>query len=260
MGNTKSVKSIIRSANILKCISKGCNRIRDIAKSSNLSKGTTHRLLITLAETGFVVQDPISLKYYLGPAILELSSNSDIAHNSLIICALEQMQDLMMLTGETVLLHVRIGLQRVCIAEVESLQNIKYTNGIGYVAPLYTGAAGKVLLSELQDDQLDNLLAQMRLAPITPNTIIDKDRLLDEIHQVREVGYSTSLGERVLGSSCVSLPIKNYIMPVALSILGPDNRFTPIRLLEHLGGIKESSKEISNKLKNVRHDTERESM
>ena len=76
------------------------------------------------------------------------------------------------------LLDVRAGLQKVCIEKIDSLENLKYTNEKGFAAPVYVGGGGKVLLSQLNDDQIEMLLNQISLVPITPNTIIDKAAIM----------------------------------------------------------------------------------
>lgn len=254
MADRELVKSIVKSAGILRCISEGRNRLCDIARNEKVSKSTIHRLLRTLVATGFVVQDPLSFQYFLGPGILELLSNVTIAHEGLTLCALREMQRLRAFTRETILLHVRVGLQRVCIEEVESRENIKYINGKGFVAPLYTGAAGKILLSELTDEEIAFFLEVIDLIAVTNRTITDKEKLFFEIKKAREMGYATSFGERVEGSSCISVPVRNYSMPVALSVLGPDNRFTVDRIRESLQEIKASAKRISASLIGIREN------
>jgi DNA-binding IclR family transcriptional regulator len=249
MPTSKIVMSIMRAANILDCISRGHNKLSKIADFVGLSKGTTHRLLATLVKAGFIVQDPISLEYNLGPAILQLASDFFTAHGGLLNCALGEMERLKQLTGETVLLHARSGLNRVCIAQIESPHSLRYTNEIGFVAPLYVGGAGKVLLSQLKDEELQILLENINFLPITPETILDKNKLLAEIYKVREEGYATSFGERVQGSSCISVPLRNYIIPIALSILGPITRFKIDEKSDLLHEIQSSSQKISEKLK-----------
>jgi DNA-binding IclR family transcriptional regulator len=159
------------------------------------------------------------------------------------------MTDLRDLTGETVLLDVRAGEQKVCIEKVDSRESLKYTNEKGFTAPIYVGGGGKMLLSQLEDGQIEMLLNQIDLVPITQNTIIDKEQLWQEIKTTRQRGYSTSFGERVPGSSCVSVPVKNYFTPVALSILGPESRFTEEKIMQTLAELKQAGATISNALK-----------
>lgn len=242
------VNSITKGADILRSLSEGIDRVSDISQKLRISKSTSHRLLKSLEKSGLVMQDPVTRRYYLGPLILELASKPIIAHQNLIVCAFDEMKYLRDISGETVVLHIRIGLERICLEELQSLENIKYTAGKGFVAPIYVGSAGKVLLSELRDHDLQLLLQSLRLEPIGPNTITDKKTLLNELGKVRKQGYATSFGERITGSASISVPVKNYFCPVALSVLGPDNRFSFKKMMDILKVMKESSKRISKKL------------
>lgn len=252
MSESKIVNSIVRAALILQALSNGNSRLGKISESVKLSKGTTHRLLLTLAKVGFVVQDPLTQGYHLGQGLLQLFSDPILSHNSLISCAFDEMAYLKDLTRETVLLDLRAGLQKVCIEKIDSPENLKYTNERGFAAPLYVGGGGKVLLSELKDDEINIILKQISFVPITSNTIIDAEQLRAEIKKVRRQGYATSFGERVPGSSCVSVPVKNYVAPVALSILGPASRFTPKRIMATIEKLKQAACRISENLKNLR--------
>jgi len=180
--------------------------------------------------------------------ILDLASRPIISHKNLIVCAFEEMRCLRDVTRETVLLHIRIGLERICLEEIVSYENIRYTSGKGFATPVYVGSAGKILLSELENNELHSLLENIQLTPVTSNTIIDKKALLKELIKVRKQGYATSFGERVGGSASISVPIKNYICPVGMTVLGPDNRFTLKTMMKFLGEIKERANNISKKL------------
>jgi DNA-binding IclR family transcriptional regulator len=244
------VNSVFRAADILSMISEGKNRITDIGKELHLSKGTAHRLLKTLEKCGFVFQDPISHQYFLGPLILRLSSHPLTTHQNLIVCVYDEMKKLGRLSGETITIHIRIGTQRICLEEMQTSQNIRYGVGKGSVSPIYAGSAGKILLSELADDERDNLLKNIHLTPVGPNTITDRDRLLSELEKIRKQGYATSLEETLEGSTSISVPIRGYLCPVALSILGPQFRLGP-KLLSYEKEMKTSAKRIFDKIKNI---------
>ena len=157
-----TVKSIARVAEVLISLSDGTNRITDISNKLNLSKGTVHRLLKTLQDSGFVVQDPVNRRYFLGHLIVRLASSPLVAHQSLTMCAFNEMEYLRDLTGETVELQIRVGMQRMCLEEVPSRHNIRYAMGKGAVSPVYTGSAGKVLLSELSKSELQIIMKNIK--------------------------------------------------------------------------------------------------
>jgi DNA-binding IclR family transcriptional regulator len=164
------------------------------------------------------------------------------------MCAVEEMKRLRDLSKETVVLHIPMGLERICLEELQSLEDIKYTAGKGVTAPIYTGSAGKVLLAELDNDELYRLMNHLKLARIGPNTITDKKELRKELEKVRRQGYATSYHERLPSAASISVPIKGYICPVALSILGPDNRFSQRAMTDILKEMKSSALEIASSL------------
>ena len=232
----KLINSIARGADVLKSLSGGVDRVSDISERVNLNKSTVHRLLKSLEKAEFVIQDPVTRRYYLGPLILNLSSKPIIAHQNLIVCAFEEMGSLRDLSRETVVLHIRAGLERICLEELQSPESIRYTAGKGVTAPIYTGSAGKVLLAELEEAEIQFLLGHLNMVRIGPNTITDKKDLLKEIEKVRRQGYATSFRERLPEGASISVPIRGYITPVALSVLGPDNRFSNKVMMECLEG------------------------
>lgn len=252
MPNTRYAEtsgSIVRGAEILKALSDGLGRVSDLAVKLKLSKSTVHRILKSLEIPGLAKQDPITKRYYLGPLILGLASKPIVAHQNLILSAFDQMTYLRERSRETVILHVRLGLEKICLEELQSPEAIRFSAGKGSVAPIYTGSAGKVLMSQLSDNELDIILRSVRLERVGPNTITDKKVLLQHLEFVREHGYASSFGERIPGSSSIAVPVMGYICPVALTILGPDSRFTSERMLDILETMKASSKRISKTLK-----------
>lgn len=63
------------------------------------------------------------------------------------------------------------------------------------VLPAYCTAAGKLFLSQLDDETLETWVRSHNLVPYTANTIIDPDELLKQIRQTRERGYGIVISE-----------------------------------------------------------------
>jgi DNA-binding IclR family transcriptional regulator len=241
------VNSVYRAAEILNMLSVGKNRITDISKELSLSKSTTHRLLKTLEKCGFVVQDPSSHQYFLGHLIIKLSSNPLDTHQHLIVCAYEEMKKLKEISEETVALHIRVGTQRICLEEMQANQNIRYVIGKGSVSPIYAGSAGKILLSELTDHELNNLLKNIKLNRVGPHTITDRNSLFQELEKIKKQGYAISSGETLEGAISISVPIRGYFCPVALSIFGAKFRLGP-RIMDIKERMEMSAKRILNRI------------
>jgi DNA-binding IclR family transcriptional regulator len=157
------------------------------------------------------------------------------------------MQYLWELSGETVSLIIMIGLYGMCLEEYDSHQSIKYTTGRGTVTALHVGSGSKALLANLPDNRLKAILNDLEFNTIGPNTITKKNALIDEINRIKQLGYATSFGERTPGGAGISVPIKNYVYPAAISVIGPDTRLEP-KLSSLVDDMKKSANRISEKL------------
>lgn len=250
--SNKSVQSISRATAILKTLSEGGRySLSDISNSVKLSKSTVHRLLKTLETSDFVFQDPITRRYSLGQFIVRIASNYRISHQDLIICALNDMEHLREVSGETVCLSISMGMNRYTLEELPSNQNVKFTLGKGFSGPLYVGSAGKVLLAQLTSTELHKLLKHLNVDSAGNKQPIDKKLLIADVDNARKQGYFISFGEVINDATAISVPIKNYICPACLSIFCPAYRFNNmtkilpemLKAAEHIS--LESSKQIT---------------
>jgi DNA-binding IclR family transcriptional regulator len=251
MSQQKNVNSVVRSAQILECLSMGISRISDIADKLGLSRSSAHRLLKTLESVGFVQQDPLTRRYLLGPLVARLALSPGITHENLLVCASEELARLQHVTQESVALTIRIGLGRVHLEEFPSSQRLSYKVGKGFRAALYAGAAGKILLSEMSDDEAERILASSRLVKVGPNTITDEKLLRQELEKIRSQGYATSFGEVTAGAASIAIPVRGYICAVALCVFGPHSRFSP-QISDALVEMKKSAARISDRLQESR--------
>jgi DNA-binding IclR family transcriptional regulator len=221
-------------------------RLVDISQRLGLHKSTAHRLLSLLKKKGLVVVDPTTQLYSLGPALVELAwivlRQQDL--RSLCRPYLEQLRQV---TNETVSLNIRMGNRRVCIEELPSDQEVKYSQAMGLTAPLHVGAPGKALMAFLPADERERVLATLTLEPLTPETITDLDALRAELDRTRVRGYAVSIGERSPWAAAVAAPIRDRSGQtlVAVSVLGPSHRLTA-KVLKELGGqVIKVAREIS---------------
>jgi DNA-binding IclR family transcriptional regulator len=248
--NQPAVKSISRAASILICLDNGFNTITDIASCCKLSKSTVHRLLKALEETYIVSQDPINHHYYLGPLVTRLSTKQQNTHEYLIISSVEEMKYLADIAEETVTLAVMNGIQYAHLHEILSKHDLRVTEEGRRVRPFFAGATTKVLLSQLNDEELKIAIRNIRITPVTRNTVTDKDILMTQVKKVRRQGYAISKGEAIEGALAISAPIRDYVIPAALSIVGPENRLQP-RVASLTEELQASASHISNTMAEI---------
>ena len=246
----KPTGSIAHATNILICLSNDINTITDIARECNLGKSGVHRVLKLLGEQHLVVQDAINRRYYLGPLINKLASNPATAHEYLVICANEEMKQISYISEETVALDIMIGIQYYSLHEIHSKHDLKVTQESRRMRPLDAGASVKVLLSQLSDEKLSVVMDNLDITQVTQRTVTNKELLLAQLKEIRQQGYSISYGEQVPGALCISAPIKNYMVPVALSVVGPENRLQS-KVKEVTEELTASTGRISDSISNI---------
>ncbi|GAE92235.1 transcriptional regulator [Gracilibacillus boraciitolerans JCM 21714] len=246
------VQSVERTLSILELLGHYPNglSITAVAKELNLAKSTAHRLLSTLMARGYVQQDSHSGYYCLGTQCLVLASN---LLNNLDIrsVAKDALHSLSSSTEEVVHLCIEDKNEVVYIDKVESNQTLRMYSQIGRRAYMHCTGVGKVLLSDFNVDQLDQLIKEKGLPIFTENTITDRKRLLDELALIKERGYAIDEEEHEKGIRCIAAPIRDYEGSIiaAISIAGPIERVTRARVKGALAKeIIKQSCNISNKL------------
>ncbi len=243
-----AVKPISRSALILSCIGDGTNTSSGIAEYTQLSKSTVHRLLNAMEEANLIIHDPIGRRYSIGGLIARLISRPQITHDYLIGCAHDEMRHLLDLAGETVNLGIMLGIKCTSLHVVPSKKDLRVVEEIQEISSIHAGAAGKMLLAQLNSGELKIAMKNINMESITEYSITDKDELLKQLKQIKKQGYVVCASERIVGAMGIAAPIKNYTMPVALSIVGPEVRMKP-RTQELLEALLSAASRISDKIK-----------
>lgn len=76
----------------------------------------------------------------------------------------------------------------------------------GRVLPLYTGAAGRVMLAAVDD--LDGYLARAPFPALTPSTLVDAEALRADVARTREQGYVLSDEDATVGIGALGVPVR----------------------------------------------------
>lgn len=244
------VRSVERAVDILLALGDGPNQLIDISRTTNLSKATAYRILTTLKHKGIVLQDEASGDYRLGPNCFRLMSSVVDGRAGFPFAAEAELRELRDLTGETITVHVRAGMSRICIEELPSPHPLRYVAGLGATAGIHVGSAGKVLLAFMPEDELEGVLAHLDLRPMTPNTLTDTEKLRQELVTVRKRGSAYSVGERVVGAVGVSAPVLDHrnVALAAISVLSPASRADDQRIREFDELVRKTAADISQTL------------
>lgn len=208
--------------------------IRELSAELDFSPATVQRILQVLKSYGFVRQDQATRQYQIGSIFYRFLENLN-SSNNLTRIGRRFMEEVARITEETVHLNIIEGNRRICIDAIESPKVLKAGMPIGNNSPLYAGASAKCLLAFSSEEFQDNYFRTTDLKPLTRNTIVQPDKLFEEIYRIKGQGYAISLGERTLGLGSLSAPVFNYKGEIiaSLSISIPEIRLKNKTHLRH---------------------------
>jgi DNA-binding IclR family transcriptional regulator len=220
------VQSVARSLRLLEEIAASAETgLTELTRRTGLSPSTTHRLLATLIECGYVVQGPRSNQYRLGHRAAALSGSIDDRLARLRAAAHPAMSELRDRYDETTNLSVLDGLNLVYVDQLGSSRAVRMFTRIGSRVPAYATGAGKAMLAFADQSVLEDLYAQAPYEQFAPNTITTAERLRDELERIRARGYALDREEYDEGVVCVAAPIFSHAgVTGALSVSGPASR------------------------------------
>lgn len=193
--------------------------LTELTEDAQLSKSSTHRLLQTLMNNGYVLQNTTSSHYLPSLKLLELGSRL-LQDNDVHDVARVLLQDLGTTTGETVHLVLLDHNSAVYIEKVESPNSIRMYSKIGMSVPLHCTAVGKAILAYLPDDKLDAFFMNTHLTRFSEKTITDPEILRAKLEKVRADGYAVDDGEHEEQILCIAVPLfaRNHQIVGAVSI------------------------------------------
>lgn len=215
-----------------------------ISRALGLSKAVVYRILQSLVSRELLATDPGVSGYRLGPAAVALGASALRRYDARVAAA-PVLRRLCEETGETTTLSGLVGNERVYLQQFESPREIKMTVDIGRRFPLHAGSSGKVILACLPEDRRDAVLAG-ELPALTDRTITSHDELREQLAQIAREGVAVSLGERQSRAGSVAAPLFGPDGEIhgAISICGPEYRFTPDLIERYRTLIRDAAKEI----------------
>lgn len=242
-------KAFIKGINLLTALAQNPKprTLTSLAEQLGLTKSNTHRLLNTLVEQGFVIQDGNKGLYRPTLRLWELGSQI-IRRLDFVSVAREFMPKLAAITGETVHLSVLQGTEVIYLDKTEGTQVIRSYTEIGQRAPAWCVATGKILIAYIEPDVLRSLIPQLHA--YTPRTLTDHALLAKELEVARAEGIAYNHGEwRVDVMGAATAIFDAGATPIAaIGISGPGQRLRNGALEKHSGAVIEIGRAISGAL------------
>lgn len=233
----RTIRAVERASAIVDALERhGPMGVTELARELDISKGTVHTYLTTLARERLVARD--GEKYRLSLRFLSLAER--VTHRIQIYdIAKTEVDKLADETGERAQFAMLEGTMVTNVYRAEGENAIRTTVTVGqYDYPHYI-AVGKAMLAFLPADRRDDILAENGLPAGTNHSITDRETLEDHLETVRERGYAIDDEERARGVRCVAAPLQNERGDVlgAISVSGPAQRLTDEQIEAELVGL-----------------------
>ncbi|PLR45010.1 MULTISPECIES: glyoxylate bypass operon transcriptional repressor IclR [Yersiniaceae] len=247
---TGQVQSLTRGLTLLEYIaaSHGSVALTDLAQQAGLPNSTTHRLLTTMQQQGFVRQVGDLGLWTIGAHAFVVGS-SFLQSRNLLAMVHPVLRRLMEESGETVNLAVfdHSDSQVIIIDQVQCNALMRMSAPIGGKLPLHASGAGKAFLSTLPEERVVALLHKTGLHSYTPRTLTAPAKLRQALEETRKRGYSFDDEEHALGLRCVAACIfdEHQDAYAAISLSGPVSRITDDRVTELGALVIHAAKEVT---------------
>lgn len=239
-GTTRRVLTTATSLRILGVLrSDGATSLRELSDILDKSTSTVHEHLVTLHDHEFIVKENdryrLSLKFLdYGMYVRDDYDIVDIAQPHL--------DDLAEETGDMIWLNVEEHGKVVRVADAAGEHGHATGSWLGERHHMHYFAAGKVFLANYPESSVNDILDAYGLEGQTPHTVQDRDRLFEELAEIREEGFAYADQEFTKGVRAVAAPIfYNDQVIAAIGISGPVTRFTEEYWREDLPGLLEST-------------------
>ena len=202
------VQSFARGLEVLRSFGAGApaQTLSEAAERVGLTRAGARRILLTLQTLGYVEQD--GRQFRLTPKVMELGF-AYLSAQPWWHLAQPLMEELTQQLKESTSAAVLDGEQIVYVLRVPVHKIMSINLGVGSRLPAHCTSMGRVLLANLAEDERERRVLAMDLAPLTPKTVTDPEKLLRTLAQVRRQGWSLVSEELELGLMSMAVPIRD---------------------------------------------------
>ncbi len=216
-----------------------------VVEASGRPKGTVHRMLSTLVNTGFARRDPATGRYALTLKAWRVGAGA-MRDLDVVKLALPVLDRLMEEARETVhlgMLDPSGGV--VYVAKVESPQSIRVQTRLGQVNPSWCTATGRSIIA-FDEEVADRVLLEP-LERRTPKTVTDRRRIRERLAEVRERGYAVTVAENHPEMGGIAAPVRDHAGKVvaACGIAIPAFRMHPTLVEREIPLVLRAARAIS---------------
>jgi DNA-binding IclR family transcriptional regulator len=190
--------------------------LKDLAARAAMAPSKAHLYIVSFVQLGLVVQDPLTMRYGLGPYAVHLGL-AGIRQLDVAEVAREPMEELEEKIGAAVYLSIWGSRGPTIVMKLDKALKAPIMIRVGYVLPLLATATGRVFLAHLPKLETAPVLKQD--GPVAADL---RARAKKSIAAVKRYGVGFSDGRHYQGLSALSAPVFDHAgsMAAAVTLLG----------------------------------------
>ena len=181
--------------------------ISQISQKTGIPRAAVRRCLYTLGKLGFVYAED-GKNFQLRPRILSLG-HAWLASTPLAKSAQPVLKALSTRLNESCSIAVLDGDDILYISRASGARIMTIDLDVGSRLPAWSTSMGRVLLSHLPEEQLNDFLGRINMIRYTPQTIVSVSKLREELQRVRQQGYALNDQELEMGLRSIAVPLYN---------------------------------------------------
>ena len=222
--------------------------ISEISRKLDLNKSSVFNTVHTLRDLNVLENQPDG-KFVFGTRLYILGNTAG-KRSALIQTANPYLRAINERTKLSAFLGLRSDRQAILIDKADSAYGVKVSSEIGMQMPILAGAGIKAMLSQLSNEEIDEILARTELKRYTPYSITDKEVYKKEILEVRRQGIAYDREEYIEGMVAFGIPVKanGKDLQAAIWAVGLKHQMSDSSIPELTALLKGISEEINCRL------------
>ncbi len=179
--------------------------VTELSRCLNIPKNTIFRILRSLSEKDYAIQDPITGEYQLSTRVFTLGM-SLYTRFELRQRARPHLEWLCKETAETCQIQTPQGDKVLVMDTISPAVQFYLRVTPGGMLYYHPNAFGKVIIAFMPEEEVNRILPP-KMAKLTPKTLILRSELIKQCETIRRTGLAYDDEEYTLGVFCIGAPV-----------------------------------------------------
>lgn len=219
---TPKFSSFLKGLTVLELVgdSKSPKGVLQISQQTGIDKSAVQRIVNSLTQTGYFIQDPQTRKYRVGPKALQLGYGY-LVTSPLVNAAMPHLFQLSETIDKPFSLSVMLENEMVSVYRVRRNAFHHSMAFLGESQPIHCTASGRAILAHLPRHEAEKALKAVERKKLTPATKTGLEDIYAELDLAQSKGYAVQEDEFTMGEINFAAPVfgqNGY--PVAAIVVG----------------------------------------